>query len=96
MISYMGNFIQDAIDFWHGAKAARAVLRCEFERGTVYWDDTTRIDRKRRAHAQKHVNQFTNCESSINKPCKFCTFYQTGFCNQVNDHYVSGILHRHI
>ena len=36
------------------AKASQAVLMCEMERGTVDWCDTTRIDRIRRAHAQKH------------------------------------------
>ena len=57
MIQYMGELFEDATDFsWQGAKAAYAVLLCEFERGTVNWENTARIDRIRRAHAQKHVN----------------------------------------
>ena len=49
--------MEDAIDFtWQGAKAAHAVLLCEFERGSVNWEDTAGIDRIHRAHAQKHVS----------------------------------------
>ena len=34
MIQYMGELMEDATDFsWQGAKAAHAVLLCEFERG---------------------------------------------------------------
>ena len=32
------------------------MLLCEFERGGANWEDTARIDRIRRAHAQKHVS----------------------------------------
>ena len=54
MIAYLG----DMTDFsWQGAKAAQAVLLCEMERGSIRWEDTERIDRVRRAHAQKHVLQ---------------------------------------
>ena len=55
----MSDLMEDATDFsWASAKAAHAVLLCEMERGTVCWADTSRIDRIRRAHAQKH-NHFT-------------------------------------
>ena len=56
MIAYLGDLMEDATDFsWQGAKAAHAILLCEMERGMVNWEDTDRIDRIRRAHAQKHV-----------------------------------------
>ena len=56
MISYLGDLMEDATDLsWQGVKAAHAVLLCEMERGSLRWEDTERIDRVRRAHAQKHV-----------------------------------------
>ena len=59
MVAYMADLMEDCTDFtWSRAKAAHAVLCCEFERGTVTWDDTVKIDRIRRAHTQKHVRQF--------------------------------------
>ena len=59
MITYMGDLMEDATDFaWQGANAAHAVLLCEIERGVVSWQDTDRIDRIRRAHAQKHVGNW--------------------------------------
>ena len=57
MLWYMSDLMEDATDFsWASAKAAHAVILCEMERGTVCWSDTSRIDRIRRAHAQKHKN----------------------------------------
>ena len=48
MVQYMSELMEDATDFtWQGAKAAHAVLLCEFERGTVSWRDTNRIERIR-------------------------------------------------
>ena len=56
MIAYLGDQMEDATDFsWQGAKAAHAVLLCNMERGSLTWEDTDRIDRVRRAHAQKHI-----------------------------------------
>ena len=57
MVAYLSDLMEDATDFsWQGAKAAHAVLLCEMERGSVTWEDQDRIDRIRRAHAQKHVS----------------------------------------
>ena len=57
MLQYLGDIMEDASDFsWQSAKASHAVLLCEMERGKVTWLDTTRIDRMRRAYAQKHQN----------------------------------------
>ena len=71
------------------AKASYALLLCEMERGRVNWQDTARLDRIRRAHAQKHhvgpkQNWVKNSDSS-KKPW-FCKFYQTGTCSFVKDH----------
>ena len=55
MLQYLGDIMEDASDFlWQSTKASHAVLLCEMERGKVTWQDTTRIDRVRRAYAQKH------------------------------------------
>ena len=55
MLHYLGDLMEDATDFsWSSAKSAHAVLLCEMERGSVDWFNTDRIDRIRRAHAQRH------------------------------------------
>ena len=54
MLGYMSDLMEDVSDFsWQGAKAVHAILCCEMERGTVTWSDSNRIDKIRRAHAQK-------------------------------------------
>ena len=55
---YFADLMQDATDFsWSNAKAASAVILCEMERGRLTWEDSDRLDRLRRAHAQKHSFQ---------------------------------------
>ena len=81
MLNYLSDLMEDANDFsWHGAKAAHAVLMCDMERGAVTWDDGPRV---RRAHAQKHVQNFKifgkNGEM-VNKRPWFCKSYQSGAC----------------
>ena len=49
--------MEDATDF-ACAKATHAVLLCEMERGSLDWTQTHRIDRIRRAHAQKHTTNY--------------------------------------
>ena len=98
MIQYMGELMEDATDFsWQGAKAAHAVLLCEFERGTVNWENTARIDRIRRAHAQKHVSS-NKTWGKVEKSSKpwYCKPFQTGSCSSTKDHEVNGKLHKHI
>ena len=100
MVAYMADLMEDCTDFtWSGAKAAHAVLCCEFERGTVTWDDTAKIDRIRRAHAQKHVRQFERSWSKSNEAGRkpwFCKPFQTNACSHSKDHEVNGKVHRHI
>ena len=49
--------MKDAQDFgWASAKGAHAVLLCRMEEGKVNWNMTEKIDRIRRAHAQKVIN----------------------------------------
>ena len=100
MIAYMAELMEDCTDFsWSGAKAAHAVLCCEFERGMVTWDDTAKIDRIRRAHAQKPVQHYGKSWSKSNdtgrKPW-FCKPFQSNTCSHSKDHEVNGRVHRHI
>ena len=99
MVRYMSELMEDATDFtWQGAKAAHAVLLCEFERGTVSWRDTNRIERIRRAHAQKHHNTSTKygLKAEFAKKPWFCRFYQNGTCQYQKDHEYNGKLQKHI
>ena len=100
MLNYLSDLMEDANDFsWSNAKASHAVLMCEMERGAVNWCDTTRIDRIRRAHAQKHnpphrQNWVKNPDSQ-KKPW-YCKPFQLGFCKFGKDHEQNGKMHKHI
>ena len=97
MLRYLGDIMEDASDFsWLSAKASHAVLLCEMERGQVVWSDTNRIDRIRRAHAQKHQSRQNWGSRQPEKRPWFCKNYQTGSCVFSKDHEVNGKLHRHI
>ena len=97
MISYLGDLMEDATDFsWQGAKAAHAVLLCEMERGSLSWEDTERIDRVRRAHAQKHVPSSKQNWARAEKKPWFCKSFQSNSCSHQKDHEVNGRLNRHI
>ena len=98
MLAYLGDLMEDATDFtWANAKAAHAVLLCQMERGVLTWADTSRIERIRRAHAQKHSITKQNWgKNQENKRPWFCKQFQSGACNFFRDHEVSGCLHRHI
>ena len=70
MLEYMSELMEDAQDFgWASAKGAHAVLLCRMEEGKVNWKMTERIDRIRRAHAQKIVNnpaKKSNSDTPVN------------------------------
>ena len=98
MVAYLGDLMEDATDFsWQEAKAAHAVLLCEMEHGTVTWEDQERIDRIRRAHAQKHISGGRQNwgRSETRKPW-FCKNFQSNTCAFGKDHDSNGRLHRHI
>ena len=97
MVSYLSDLMEDAADFsWQGAKAAHAILLCEMERGSLTWENGERIDRIRRAHAQKHVpSKQTWGRADTRKPW-FCKNFQTNSCSFNKDHDTNGHLHRHI
>ena len=99
MLWYLNDLMEDATDFsWGSAKAAHAVLLCEMERGSVTWTNTSRIDRIRRAHAQKHQvgrENWGKKDSEAKKPW-FCKSYQFGQCTFSKDHEQGGRMHKHI
>ena len=80
-------------------KVAHAVLLCEMEQGSLQWEDLDRIDRIRRAHAQKHVSGRSGwskpLDHSSRKPW-YCENYQFGTCTHPHDHESNGKIHKHI
>ena len=61
MLDYLSEIMEDANDFsWQSAKASHVVLLCRMEEGKVDWADTVKIDRIRRAHAQRAPPQHLN------------------------------------
>ena len=57
MLDYLISLLDDSNDFsWQAAKASHAVLLCRMEQGELTsWSQTEKIDRIRRANAQKHL-----------------------------------------
>ena len=101
MLDYLGELMEDANDFsWQSAKSAHAVLLCRMEEGKVEWTDTSKIDRIRRAHAQRPYTQnFGNNNSKQGKiegKSNICRFYQRGMCQNQRDHETGGFFYRHI
>ena len=78
MLEYLSDKIEDAQDFgWVSAKGAHALILCRMEEGKVNWLMSEKLDRLRRAHAQKIVNgqsgrsQNNAKTESQGTPCKF-------------------------
>ena len=56
MLDYLGSLMEDASDFsWDSAKACHAILLTNIEVDRISWNETEKINRIRRAHAQRHV-----------------------------------------
>ena len=56
MLDYVINLLDDTCDFWSSAKSSQAVLLCRMEQGeNENLNDTDKIDRVHRAHAQQHT-----------------------------------------
>ena len=54
MLEYLADLMEDSHDFdWQSAKGAHAVLLCKMEENKINWNDTVKIDRVHRVHAQK-------------------------------------------
>ena len=71
MLDYMISLFDDANDFsWNAAKASHAVLLCRMEQGEVKdYSQTEKIDKIRRANAQRHnVTTFSNQNPKKSNP----------------------------
>ena len=92
MLDYLSEIMEDANDFsWQSAKASHAVLLCRMEEGKVDWSETTKIDRIRRAHAQRAPPQNLAGNSKPKSELKtmVCRFYQKGTFQKDKDHETS-------
>ena len=89
MLDYLGNLMEDASDFsWEAAKASHAIVLTNMEADRLKWMDTDKLDRIRRAHAQRHVNvgQTSNSKGLFSKKQKtstskngiICRYFQEG------------------
>ena len=103
MLDYLINLLEDANDFsCASAKTSHAVLLCRMEQGEVVsWADVDKIDRIRRAHAQRHISQQsaqTNYEKNGKQPTKFvaCVYFNKNMCSQAKNHETKGVYYRHI
>ena len=106
MLDYVIALLEDANDFsWGAAKASHAVLLCRMEQGEVSdFSDTLKIDRIRRANAQKHTTSNT---SVLQNPSvkKFsgkmtrsmpCNYYNQDSCVHDKTHETKGVIYKHI
>ena len=104
MLDYLISFLDDANDFsWDAAKASHAVLVCRMEQGEIKdYTQTDKIDRIRRANAQRHL-PYTNNFQQPSAAKKFkatksmpCQFFNQGSCIHQKTHDTCGTLYKHI
>ena len=106
MLDYLGNLMEDASDFsWESAKAAHAIVLTNMEADRLNWTETEKLDRIRRAHAQRHVTApYSNTsktpygkkvKNSGSKNGTNCKFFQEGTCRFPTHHRSAGVLYRH-
>ena len=77
--------LDDAIDFsWALVKASHAVILCRMEQAEIgNWLETEKIDRVRRAHAQRHNTGQSSAQRVHNKhsSAKTATLRKSGRAN---------------
>ena len=104
MLDYVFNLLDDATDFsWASAKASHATLLCRMEQGKITgdWQEIEKIDRVRRAHAQRHVvgqgSSHRAQDKGSNGSRVFpCVYFNKGACLQKQAHENKGVTYRHI
>ena len=68
MLEYITDIMEDAQDFgWPSAKGAHALILCRMEEGKVNWLMSQKLDRLRRAHAQKIMTNPSNSQAARGK-----------------------------
>ena len=74
-------------------------------RQIVTWPETEKIDRLRRAHAQRHVSHSSSAnnrtfgkksKNAITKNGMNCRFFQEGNCKFPSHHRTAGVFYRHV
>ena len=103
MLDYMISLFEDANDFsWDAAKASHAVLLCRMEQGEISdYGQTDKIDRIRRANAQRH-NVQTNASQSSKKvgpkhaKSMTCNYFNAGSCSHTRTHETRGVVYKHV
>ena len=99
MLSYVSDLMEDCHDFgWQSAKGAHAVVLCHMEENKVNWEDTNKLDRLRRVHAQRSQNHSLSVGKKFKSKDKGvpCRFYQKGTCGQKTEHENGGQLYLHV
>ena len=99
MLEYVSDIMEDAQDFgWASAKGAHALILCKMEEGKVDWSMTEKIDRLRRAHAQKIVANPSTVQGRKTGEMQGvpCRYFQSGKCTHKADHVTAGQLYKHI
>ena len=87
---------------WDSARASHAVLLCRMEQGEVKnYTETKKIDRIRRANAQRHPvppSALANGKKQNQKTNKSmpCTNYNQGSCSYNRTHDTKGITYKHL
>ena len=102
MLQYMTSLMEDAQDFsWTAAKASHAVLLCRMETSDIAgWHEVEKIDRIRRANAQRHVSGSTGQNTSLNtyptqKKSMLCKLSNNNTCRQPKHHETNGMYYKH-
>ena len=95
ILDYLSDIMEDSQDFgWPSAKGAHAVLLCKMEQDKIQWHETSKIDRVRRAHAQKISQNPHQSQRKTYKPIP-CKYYQKGTCGQSDDPENNGQMYLH-
>ena len=102
MLNYMISLFYDAVDFsWDAAKASHTVLLCRMEQGEVSdYSQTDKIDRIRRANAQRQNVQASSSHSHKNASQKHpksmtCNYFNARTCSHSKTHETRGVLYKH-
>ena len=96
MLEYLAELMEDSHDFgWQSAKGSHAVLLCRMEDNKIQWQDTHKIDRLCRVHAQRMAPTPQNKRINVKGPL-VCKFYQKGGCMQIGDHENNGQMYLYV
>ena len=95
MLEYLASLMEDASDFsFDSAKACHAVLLTSMEADRCSWLDSDKLERCRRAHAQRHIVIDSNAQGK-SKNSKPCQYFENNTCFQQSSHWTKGVYYRH-